>query len=80
MIRPVRYSGWSERKIHEREHQRRPDHPVENQRRAHQSAFAFEPADLLVADLGQDGIHHQQQPDRDRQRHRPDAQRVERVI
>ena len=64
----------------EREHQRRPDDPVQDQRDAEHAAVAVHRADLLVAHLREDGVHHQQQADRDRQGDGADPQRVEGVV
>ena len=61
----------------EREHQRRADEPVEDERRAEQAPLAAQVAELLVADAREDRVHHHEQPERDRQRHRPDLHPLE---
>ena len=64
----------------EGEHQRRADHPVEHQAGDQQPAVGGDPVELGVADLGQHRVHHQQQPERDRQRRLPDLDRVQGVV
>ena len=68
----------------EREHEQRPDDPGEEERDAEEPAIAdavvAHAAELLVADLRQHRVHHQQQPERDRQRDRADLQLVEPVV
>lgn len=48
------------------EHHQRPDHPVLDEREREHPAVAERGAELLIADLGQGRVHHQDQPDRDR--------------
>ena len=64
----------------EREHERRRDDPREEQRDAEHAAVAAHLAHVLVADLRQDRVHHQQQPERDRQADRADLELVEEVV
>ena len=81
MIRPVRYVRQvRQQQPRQGEHQRRADHPVEQDRGHQQPLVAGDVAELVVADLGQHRVHHHQQPDGDRQRHRPDLDRGERVV
>ena len=61
----------------QREHQQRPDDPVLDQRQGEDPDVAEDAPDLLVADLRQRRVHHQDQADRDRDRGRPDAEPVE---
>ena len=64
----------------QREHDRRADHPVEQQRDGHHPAVGGDPPDLGVADLGQHRVHHQQQPERDRQAGAVDRDLVQRAV
>ena len=64
----------------QREHHRRADHPVEQQRDGHHPAVGGDPPDLGVADLGQHRVHHQQQPERDRQAGAVDRDPVQRAV
>ncbi len=48
----------------EREHERRPDDPGHEQRDAEHAAVAAHVAEVLVADLGKDRVHHQQEAER----------------
>ena len=61
----------------EGEHQRGPDDPVQHQGQTQGAAVGQLVADVAVADLGQDRIHHGQQPDRDRQRDGVDLDALE---
>ena len=61
----------------QREHQQRTDDPVLDQRQREDPHVPEDPADLLVADLRERRVHHQDQADRDRDRGRPHAQPVE---
>ena len=51
----------------EGEHQRGAEDPVHQQRADQQPAVAGDGVEPVVADLGQHRVHHDQQPDRDRQ-------------
>ena len=62
----------------EREHQHRPDEPVLDERQRQHAAVPEDRAELLVPHLRERRVHHQDQPDGDRQRRRPDAHPVER--
>jgi len=62
----------------EGEHQRRPDHPVQQQ--PQQPPVPGDVTHFLIADLGQHRVHHQQQTQRDRQRGLPDLDRVQRRL
>ena len=62
------------------EHQRRTDDPVEHERRAEHAPVGGDMAEIAVADLGQHRIHHQQQTERDRQRHGVDLDVIQRVV
>ena len=53
----------------QREHHRRADQPVEDQRHRERAAVGQTRADRPVLHLGEHRVHHRQQPDRDRQRH-----------
>ena len=64
----------------EGEHQQRADHPVQDERDAQGAAVGELVADVRVADLGQDRVHHRQQPDGDRQRDGVDLDALERVV
>ena len=68
----------------EREHQQRPDDPGQEQRDAEEAAVADAVgacvAELLVADLREHGVHHQQQTGRDRQADGADLQLAEPVV
>ena len=64
----------------QREHQRRTEHPVQDQRLRQQLAVAGDGVEAVVADLGQHRIHHDQQTQRDRQRDAVDLQRVQRGV
>jgi hypothetical protein len=72
MISPVRYSGRSGSSS-------QADDPVQYQRRDQQPAVAGDGVEPVVADLRQHRIHHDQQPERDRQRHPVHRDRVERL-
>ena len=63
----------------QREHQRGADDPVERQAGGHHPAVGGDVGGLVVADLGQHRVHHQQQPERDRQAGLPDLDGVEGV-
>ena len=62
----------------EAEHQERPDHPVLDQRQREHALVAEDLAELLVADLRERRVHHQDEADGDRDRRRADAHPVER--
>ena len=81
MIRPVRYSGRSGRNSQASANiSAGAEDPVEHQRGDHRARWSRgDRAELAVADLGQHRIHHHQQTDRDRQRDRPDLDRVQRL-
>ena len=68
----------------QREHEQRPDHPREEQRHAEEApvgdAVGLRATELLVVDLRQHRVHHQQQAQRDRQADRADPQLVEAVV
>ena len=64
----------------EPEHQERPEDPVLDEREREYPLVAKDLAELLVADLRKRRVHHQDEPDRDRDRRRPDAHSVERGI
>ncbi len=68
----------------EREHEQRPDDPGQEERDTEElpvgDAVVLDAPQLLVAHLRQDRIHHQQQPQRDRQRDRADLELVEAVV
>lgn len=56
----------------------RPDDPVLHERQDQNAPVAEDLAELLVANLGQRREHHQDEPHRDGDRRRPDAQPIER--
>ena len=65
----------------EREHQQRGDDPGQEERDGEEAAVPrVALAQVLVADLREDRVHHQQQAERDRQRHRPDLKAREQVV
>ena len=64
----------------QREHDRRADHPVEHQRGGHHAPVGGDPPDLGVADLREYRVHHQQQPERDRQAGAVDRDLVQRAV
>ena len=70
--------GFVAQKKHgEREHQDRPDHPVLDQREDQDAAVLEHSPHLFVLHLRQRRIHHQDQPDGDRDGCRADAETVE---
>ncbi|MBK7399566.1 MAG: hypothetical protein IPJ34_25730 [Myxococcales bacterium] len=58
----------------EREHQDRADDPVLHQRQGEDLLVAEDEAELLVADLGERRVHHDDEPDRDGHRGGADAE------
>ena len=64
----------------EGEHEQRADHPVEQQGDTQGAAIRELVADVRVADLGENRVHHGQQPDGDRQRDGVDLDVIERVV
>ena len=64
----------------QREHHRRADHPVQQQRGGHHPPVRGDPPDLVVTDLRQHRVHHQQQPERDRQTGAMDRHPVQRAV
>ncbi len=62
------------------EHQQRAEDPVERERGTRRATFAPELAELVVPDLGEHRVHHQQEPDGDREADGADAQPVEPVV
>ena len=64
----------------EGEHQQRPDQPVQHQRQGEGATVGQLVAEMAVADLGQDGVHHRQQPDGDGQRDGVDLDALEAVV
>ena len=55
----------TEKKDGQQEHQHRADDPVLHQRKAEHAPVAEDPAHLLVPDLGQRRVHHQDKADGD---------------
>ena len=64
----------------EREHHGRPDDPVEHQREGERPPVGDDVPDAGVLHLGQHRVHHQQQPDRDRQADGVHLHLVQRVV
>ena len=64
----------------EGEHQQRSDEPVEDERQADGAVVGQLVAEVAVADLGQDRVHHGEQPDGDRQRDGVDLDALERRV
>ena len=68
----------------EREHERRPDDPGEEERGAEEASVpdpvVAHPAEILVADLREDRVHHHQQAQCDGQGDRADLELVEPLV
>ena len=64
----------------EREHEQRAEDPVEPEGGDEQPPFGAKPTELVVPNLRQDRVHHQQQPDGDREADGADPQLVEPVV
>jgi len=62
------------------EHQRRTDHPVQQQRTHQQPPVTGHRVKTVVADLGQHRVHHHQQPDRNRQADAVDLHRLQNCL
>ena len=64
----------------EGEHQRRADDPVEHERSTEHAPIGGDVAEVAIADLGEHRVHHQQQAERDRQRHGVDLDVIQDVV
>jgi hypothetical protein len=75
MISPVRYSrGFQQKYPGEREHQRRADDPVLQDRDAKQPPLSAQITQFFVFHLRQHRVHHPEQTHRNRERDGVDAQ------
>ena len=85
MITPVRYAGWSARNSQASANMNAG--PITHERKSDIAeeatvvdAVRARLAEILVSHLRQNGVHHQQEADRDRQADRAHAQRVQSVV